>query len=131
MNVLPAVLHTCDEHHAQVRVGEALFRVAVDAHHLSPGASVQLGVRPEHMRLADPTQAHNTLPAAVRHIEKLGECSLLYLDTHVGQSPTTLKLEGTTTLRCGDALTLHAHPDDLHLFDADGLACPRTAELPR
>jgi multiple sugar transport system ATP-binding protein len=99
------------------------------------GSAVQLGVRPEHLTLADPAQPHNTLPAAVRHIEKLGECSLLYLDTHVdgveGAHAITLKLEGTTALRVGDALHIAARPEGLHLFHQDGIACQRTVELPR
>ncbi len=135
MNIWPAVLQERNAQHAQVRVGEAVFQVAVDAQHLPVGSAVQLGARPEHLRLADGIQAHNSLPATVRHIEKLGECSLLYLDTHVdgvdGAHTITLKLEGTTALRLGDALGIAARPDDLHLFDADGMACHRTVELPR
>jgi len=135
MNVLPGVLHSASEHTAQVRVGESLFEVSVDARRLQPGATVQLGMRPEHMTLASQAPsaapADNTLPAVVRHIEKLGECSLLYLDTAVTTSPTTLKLEGTTTLGHGDRIGLAAQPAVLHLFDAEGLALPRTVELPR
>ena len=91
---------------------------------------VSLGLRPEHMRLASADSTPNSLPARVDHIEKLGEASLLYLHLGANLPTITLKLEGTTHLRTGQAIRMQVDPGDLHLFDTAGEALQRTVSLP-
>jgi ABC-type sugar transport system ATPase subunit len=89
-----------------------------------------MGLRPEHMRLVGPDHGPNCLSAQIIHIEKLGESSLLYLSLSEGTPTITLKVEGTTLLQVGENVRVHIAAQDLHLFDAEGEALPRTVTLP-
>jgi multiple sugar transport system ATP-binding protein len=131
MNLLPGRFIQGDGEKAVVRIGPHEFTARVNADAQSSGDVVHLGMRPEHMRLADPDHLSNSMPAQVRHVEKLGEASLLYLDLGADLPSPTLKVDGTTSLRKGDAVRVHAAADDLHVFDAQGHALQRTVELPR
>lgn len=130
MNIVPAVFVSGQEGSARVKLGEAEFNVAVRPDGLSAGQEVNLGMRPEHMRLAADGQTENTFGAHIAHIEKLGEASLLYLNLGASMPTPTLKLEGTTNLNNGDSVRVHVPAIDLHLFNTEGNACTRTVELP-
>jgi multiple sugar transport system ATP-binding protein len=67
--------------------------------------------------------------AQLQHIERLGDSSLLYVQIS-GQPIATVKVEGSAAMAAGSALTLRLLPDQLHLFDSQGIACHRTVELP-
>ncbi len=127
MNVLPAVFRRTEGGGAVVEVGGREVRAAVDASRLSAGAEVRLGVRPEHLAVADEGEGAG-LPGVLRHVERLGDVSLLYVEA-AGQL-LTVRVEGSTRPAPGSTLTLRLLPHHLHLFDAQGLACPRTVELP-
>ena len=130
MNILPATFQSADQGRAHITVAGHAFEVAVQADHLAAHQPVSMGLRPEHMRLADADNSPNSLPARVAHIEKLGEASLLYLDLGGGAPIITLKLEGTTAHKMGDAIRLQVNAQDLHLFDSTGEALTRTVSLP-
>jgi len=128
MNLLQGTLQSADASHASVNVGGQTISVAVDARHLKAGESVQVGIRPEHIPLG--TQGEGAgLAANLQHIERLGDSSLLYVQIP-GQPIATVKVEGSASLAAGSALTLRLMPDQLHLFDSQGIACHRTVELP-
>ena len=126
MNLLTGRLLSAEASHATVDVGGQTVKVAVDARHLEAGATVQVGVRPEHI----PLQGEGaTVAASLQHIERLGDSSLLYVQIP-GQAIATVKVEGSASLAAGSALTLRLQADQLHLFDSAGLACHRTVQLP-
>lgn len=129
MNIIPAIFSSFDDG-VKAKVGLNEFDVAVRPDGLTPGQSVYLGMRPEHMLLAESGQTQNTFGAHILHIEKLGEASLLYLNLGTSLPTPTLKVEGTTDLKKGDAVRVYVPPTELHLFDSEGNACPRTVELP-
>jgi multiple sugar transport system ATP-binding protein len=66
----------------------------------------------------------------LQHIERLGDSSLLYVQMGEGQAVTTVKVEGSATTHAGTSLNLCMMPDQMHLFDSQGMACQRTVELP-
>jgi multiple sugar transport system ATP-binding protein len=129
MNMLKAKFLREEGGHAVVEAAGSEIRAAVDARHVAAGAEVQIGVRPEHVDIGDGPGA--PLQAIVRHVERLGDVSLLYVDVG-GSTPTqfTVRVEGSTRPPAGTALTLRLHPEQIHLFDAGGMACQRTVELP-
>jgi multiple sugar transport system ATP-binding protein len=130
MNVLPARFVRAEPAHAVVEVAGQQVTVAVDARHVAPGADVHLGVRPEHIEVAD-SGAGAGLPVLLRHVERLGDVSLLYVDLgKVYPNVLTVRAEGSVRPPAGTRMTLRLLPDRLHLFDSKGLACPRTVELP-
>ena len=129
MNVLPARLLGAEAGHADVELAGRRVRAAVDARALAAGAAVQLGVRPEHLIVADVGEGAG-LPAVLRHVERLGEASLLYVDAGGGLPLLTVRIDGTAHQAVGQQLTLRLRPEQLHLFDGNGQGCPRVVELP-
>ncbi|NML18064.1 ABC transporter ATP-binding protein [Azohydromonas caseinilytica] len=129
MNVLPARLVHAEAGHAEVELAGQRMRVAADARHLERGAEVQLGVRPEHVVVADQGEGA-ALPVSLLHVERLGDASLLYVNAGAPLPTMTVRCEGAATQAPGQRMTLRLRPDQLHLFDTQGLACRRTVELP-
>jgi multiple sugar transport system ATP-binding protein len=130
MNILPGHFVSATPDRAQITLAGSTFEVAVHAERLAAGGAIYLGLRPEHMRLVGPDHGPNCLSAQIIHIEKLGESSLLYLSLSEGTPTITLKVEGTTLLQVGENVRVHIAAQDLHLFDAEGEALPRTVSLP-
>ncbi len=130
MNLLPGTLVRTEADHALVDVAGQQVTVAVDARRVSAGSAVQIGFRPEHVG-AMGTGEGAALPVVVRHVERLGDVSLLYVDFG---APTpkvlTVRVEGSVRPAQGSSMALQLRPHDLHLFDSAGLACERTIELP-
>ncbi len=85
---------------------------------LAVGDKATLGLRPEHVTLAGGGDAV-TLPMAIEAVEALGHSTYLY-----GQLPSgdafRAKLDGHHAV--GDAITLHADPARMLVFDGDGIA---------
>mgnify|MGYP000111866683 FL=1 len=129
MNLLHGHLVDAQESYATVKVGDQVLKAAVDARHLKAGEQVQLGIRPEHIPLTS-SGAGSNVTGQVQHLERLGDSSLLYVQMGEGQAVTTVKVEGSATTSAGTSLTLCLMPDQLHLFDSQGMACQRTVELP-
>ena len=129
MNLLPARLLSATADVAQVELAGQTVAVAVDARALAAGAVVQLGVRPEHLSVADAGEGA-ALPAVQQHVERLGDSSLLYVSVGAGLPNLTVKVEGAAARGSGQALSLRLCADQLHLFDSAGQACARTVALP-
>lgn len=79
------------------------------------------------------------LQVALKHVERLGDVSMLYVDHAGSQSPSpspspsqtmTVRVERSARPAVGAVLTLRLLAQHLHLFDSAGLACRRTSELP-
>ncbi len=79
-----------------------------------PSAEVTVGMRPEHVRLADPQDALVT--GELELVEKLGEYALAYITTEQGVSMTA-KFETPPQMKMGDPIHLTCDPSLLHLFD--------------
>jgi multiple sugar transport system ATP-binding protein len=129
MNVLSANCVAATESVADLKVQGHGFHASVDARRLVGQSGLSLGVRPEDMRLTDVDGA-NVLNGVVAHIEKLGESSLIYFRVSGDEQLLTLKVEGTSAYRKGDAVRVACPADTLHVFDAAGDACHRTIDLP-
>jgi multiple sugar transport system ATP-binding protein len=71
------------------------------------------------------------LQVKVRHVERLGDISLLYVDYEAPDArQVTVRVEGSVRPAADTSITLRLLPEHLHLFDSAGLACSRTVELP-
>jgi multiple sugar transport system ATP-binding protein len=80
------------------------------------GASLTLGVRPEHLRLSG--GGGLTVPAEIVVAELLGGES--YLHVRVPGQTMVVKTDGGTTPHRGDRIEIVLPPAQCHLFDADG-----------
>jgi len=130
MNLLPGKMVGAGPDHAEVEVAGQRVKVAVAAQHIPAGTAVHVGVRPENLPVAD-TGEGAAFPVALRHVERLGDASLLYVDyAGSGSNSMTVRVEGSVRPAVGTPLTLRLQPQHLHLFDGAGLACRRTVELP-
>ncbi|MDO5642542.1 MAG: ATP-binding cassette domain-containing protein, partial [Paracoccus sp. (in: a-proteobacteria)] len=83
-------------------------------------AAVNLGVRPEDLRIAAPGEPV-VYQGEVELIEALGEVTLLYFGTHDPQSPFIAKLPGTRADVLHQKVTLSAESRVMHLF-RDGVS---------
>ncbi len=77
---------------------------------------VQLGVRPEHVSLGDPSEGSGA--ALVRMVEPLGSETLVHLDA--GGATVVAKVPGIPALAPGDRVGVRMEPHHVHLFDASG-----------
>ena len=92
---------------------------SVTLSHSNLGEATTLGVRPEHLLLADAATADLTGTLAV--VEQFGEYALAYAELPSGET-VTLKLEGAPALEVGQEVHMKLPGEGLHLFDAGGRA---------
>ena len=118
MTILPARLADGGEH-AAVTLGDGTrIETRVPRSILPASATVELGLRPEHVRVkSDAGEA--TLEAEVLLVERLGERSLVYASLGDGAA-ITAEDEGTSTLKAGDRVSLAIQGSAAHLFGHDG-----------
>lgn len=79
-----------------------------------------LGIRPEHATLTAPDATDATLPARIRLVERLGNQTLVHLETAAG--PFTLQGPGDLPAKPGDQTALSFDPSRAHVFGPDGKA---------
>ena len=98
--------------------GDRTARVGVSA---KPGATdgpVELGVRPEHLALVDTHDPSAALTGTIGIVERLGNVTLLYVDTPAGQ--LIVEASGSLVVKGGDVVGLRLNEQHARLFGADG-----------
>ncbi|MCF1504297.1 ABC transporter ATP-binding protein [Afifella sp. H1R] len=83
------------------------------------GAAVDIGVRPEELRI---TEGEHLFEGIVDYAEYLGEVQLVYFKTEDDAHPVIAKLPGNVHVERGARLKLGADVGSLHVFDAEGRA---------
>jgi multiple sugar transport system ATP-binding protein len=89
---------------------------------LSVGGAVTLGIRPEHLNLAQPGDC--TLKVTADVSERLGSDTFCHVVTASGEA-LTMRVRGDLASRFGEQLDLHLDAEHCHLFDAEGVAVSR------
>jgi ABC-type sugar transport system ATPase subunit len=85
----------------------------------SDGArSAELGVRPEHLTVVDPNDPAAAFAGKVAIIEHLGNSTILYVETPVGQ--LVVEGEGDLDAKSGQAVGLRLNQGHARLFGATG-----------
>ena len=87
---------------------------------LAVGQAVEVGIRPDNARLVDPDSATAHLSARIRLVERLGNQTLVHLETPAGAF--TVQGPGKLAARIGDSGALELDAAMVHLFGADGAA---------
>ena len=125
MNFLTGRLVSATPSQATVRLdgSDEVITAAVDAQRLGVGDAVTVGIRPEHTVLGSATQ-HIVRP--LQWQERLGESTFLYMEHASDADAFVAKAPGHTHAAAGHRLAIGLPADALHLFDAQGLALPRT-----
>ncbi|HEY6175477.1 MAG TPA: sn-glycerol-3-phosphate ABC transporter ATP-binding protein UgpC [Kofleriaceae bacterium] len=131
MNFLPGKLVAAEPSQARVvlRDGSELT-AAVDATRARQGAEVTVGARPEHVVpiAGSPAPDVGRLHGEVVLVENLGESALIYLRLPEVDGLTLCRIEGASLTREGERVELGVSPRVLHVFDAEGVAFPRTVD---
>ena len=127
MNFVDASIAGSDDHGLALRLitGE-LLSVPFTDHGLRPGASVSLGIRPEHMVPLAAGSPDCRLTRPVRQVERFGEYSYVYLND-ASVEAMIAKVAGDCYALPGEAMSWGFDPANCHVFDQDGIALPRIA----
>ena len=104
------------------------FHAAVAVDGLTIGEKATLGIRPEHIKVAEDEGSDDSgigHQVRVETIEQLGGDAYLYCRTEEGQ-PLTVHVSGQTRVKRGDMAEARFRPEFTHLFRAsDGSALTR------
>jgi multiple sugar transport system ATP-binding protein len=133
MNFLPGKLLAAEARQAKIALPDgSKVAVAVDATRAEAGASVTLGVRPEHFLLSASEAAASGAVSKVRGevvlVENLGESALIYLKPAKSEALVLCRVEGTSSAKEGETIELALAASAAHLFDSDGKSFPRTVD---
>ncbi len=115
MNLVPAIVEGVDVTGVKVALsGGAEMVLPVDGSTVSTGDKVEVGIRPEHVRLGN-----SGLEISVNVLERLGGVSITY-GTIAGETRFCASLPGDAAIREGTSIMLEVSPDACHVFDAAG-----------
>jgi multiple sugar transport system ATP-binding protein len=81
-----------------------------------PGA-VEVGIRPEHVRLGAPNDPTASLGGTVQILERLGNATIMYVQTPAGQ--IVVQDDGDVNMKAGDNVGVIFDPARVHLFSAN------------
>jgi ABC-type sugar transport system ATPase subunit len=120
MNLLPATVEARSGT-LGLSLGGAHLPLPFAAPALAPGASVTLGIRPEHIAIV-PQEGMVTLTLDL--LEQLGGETFFYASAP-GLPQITLRQDGQVRLQRGDKIAVRFDPQHIHLFTEDGTALAR------
>ncbi|APX94053.1 ABC transporter [Halomonas sp. 1513] len=122
MNFLPAELVSSSTDGCRVdTAGIGELALPQDAAGHAAGAALTLGVRPEHLRLAEPG-GDNAFEIA--NVEYLGNEVYVYLVPKTGDTLLIHRSEAPSQWRVGQQVALTPDPEHVHLFDGLDRALP-------
>jgi multiple sugar transport system ATP-binding protein len=130
MNFLGGMIEEPGEHRTRIKLDTGVgLAASVDGRRGKPGDRVEVGIRPEHTVLLDDPRADNNITGTVQVAEHLGAETFVYMD--VGGKDFTVKVRPETPAAMGSQFDIGVPADACYLFDAKGLAFPRTARFNR
>jgi multiple sugar transport system ATP-binding protein len=88
------------------------------------GDRVTVGIRPEHVSVADAGAANGSIDGRVEVIEHLGDETLIYAGVGA-EAPLTVKAHAETEVALGEVVRFAVRNDAVIAFDAQGRALPR------
>jgi ABC-type sugar transport system ATPase subunit len=119
MNFLPATASSTAKG-LQVTLGAATLTLPARAA-FAAERSVELGVRPEDVRLAN--SGDGTLQGRVAVVEALGNTTFVHVDTEFGQ--VNVESDPALRLEAGVNVGLRFEDNKVHVFDAEGATLPK------
>lgn len=84
------------------------------------GSEIEVGVRPEHFALTNPDDKLATFAGKVLIVERLGNATVVYVETAAGQ--IIVEGDGELSMSSGTNVGLTLNPARSHLFGADSVA---------
>jgi multiple sugar transport system ATP-binding protein len=125
MNLIAAEVLACGTHHVAVMLPNgAMLEVAAQPGAVQRGERVTLGIRAEHVTLAQ--DGVNPVQVSVGHVEYLGDLSIAYVTLAGWPELLAVKLPGAVSApAAGSTLTVHLPPANCLLFDREGKSFSR------
>jgi multiple sugar transport system ATP-binding protein len=124
MAFLKGTVSRADSHGCEVKLDAGTtLELPRSSAMLNVGDPVTLGIRPEHLDLAQPGQAQLAVTADVS--ERLGSDTFCHVLADSGE-PLTLRIRGDLASQYGERLHLYLNADQCHLFDAHGVAVSKS-----
>ena len=119
MNLLDACVTGISDHGVAFKLQGQHCTADVAAHDLALGDAVVVGIRPEHVIVG-----RGPLRAQIKHIEALGEHSVLYLEQGRNEEQASVLLAKSTDeqLEVGSTVELEFPSQAMHVFGSDGMA---------
>ena len=90
-------------------------RSALDGAHAEPA---EIGIRPEHIAIADTSDARAHLTGVVQLVERLGNLTIVYVSTPAGL--LVVEGSGEMAIRVDDSVGLTFDASRTHVFGRDG-----------
>ncbi len=121
MNFLPAIVSRVEDRLLHVNLENGgIMSMPVSSEGMKAGDNVEVGIRPEHMRLDEngPVSMH------VEVLERLGAHSVAYGKAE-GEVAFCASLPGMAKIREGTSIKLNIKPEDPCIFDENGVALQR------
>ncbi|MES0808928.1 sn-glycerol-3-phosphate ABC transporter ATP-binding protein UgpC [Roseibium sp. SCPC15] len=115
MNLLPATIDRSGSSAVEARVDNGWVFKLPESLAAADGDRVQVGVRPEHLRISNQPGAITT---NVSVVERLGVETYLTLGS--SDEPIIARVDGDITARIGDQVHLSVDEKACHLFDTTG-----------
>jgi ABC-type sugar transport system ATPase subunit len=103
---LDATLGLPGGHDIRVRMRKGLAR--------SASGAIEVGIRPEHIRLGAASDPKAALNGTVQILERLGNATIMYVDTPAGQ--IVVQDDGDVTTRAGENVGVIFDPARVHVF---------------
>jgi multiple sugar transport system ATP-binding protein len=119
MNFLPVTVVAVNSSETTVKLpSNSTVNVLVRAGQLAVGETATLGIRPEHLQIA---QTKSALNGEVVVVEQLGGETYIYVQIAGGDS-WVVRTDGATRSRLHDPVPIHIEGKFCHLFNAQGEA---------
>jgi multiple sugar transport system ATP-binding protein len=123
MNFVAAEVTSRDHEAILAKGGSGVdIRIPVANLALAPGDKVTVGVRPEHLRIADPANAR--LVGEVQIAEQLGGETFVYIALASGET-LVVEIQGQSARKSGQRVGVDFEETAYHLFDGSGRAVRR------
>ncbi len=124
MNFLPVRLHAPSRNSLIDIPALGMTSLPFDSSNLADDAQLTLGVRPEHISLS---AANSGTGVTVTSVEYLGSEVYVHLATDENE-PLICRCEAKAGWQVDDRVALQFDTENLHVFDADGLALKRHSD---
>ncbi|QPL47556.1 sn-glycerol-3-phosphate ABC transporter ATP-binding protein UgpC [Halomonas sp. A40-4] len=126
MNFIPAQLLANDDNGCRVlAAGVGELALPQDARAQPQSAPLSIGVRPEHLRLAEPSGDNRF---EIVNVEYLGNEVYVYLDPKAGDTLLIHRSEAPSQWKLGQHVALVPDTQHVHLFDEGGAALDLPAQ---
>jgi multiple sugar transport system ATP-binding protein len=123
MNFLAAQVETIGDAGISIN-GKSGFRLTlpVERQHPDAGASLTVGIRPEHLQVVDPSRGK--VAGEIQIAEHLGGETFLYVGLASGET-VVVEVQGQIAARSGERVGVDFDPAGCHVFAADGRVLAR------